>query len=182
MINILQLIAIGLMAGVLASGYFFSSQPVFAVTTLLLGVVWGGVSWFGVSDAEKEKGQSLPPQKRHRGDPSIDNLALLVFVGLATWGVWQKLPPWLMLVVVILTLAAWDLGRFANRLLSVLDAETAVRLEQNHLTRLGAALLGGLILGSLMLLIHVQLDFGWALFLGIVGIFALNRFTKGIAR
>ena len=184
MISILQLVAIGLLTGALAVGYGVSGHIVLSLTCLVLGVAWAMVDWFGFGRARKNTNlQAGVPQKlRRSGDPFTDNLATPIFIGLAGWGLWQKLPAWLMLVVVLLILAAWDLGRFSNRLSVVTDEATEDRLNKLHLSRLGVTLVAGLLLGGIALLLHVTLDFGWALVLGILAMLALNRFSRGLSR
>jgi hypothetical protein len=56
----------------------------------------------------------------------------------------------------------------------------AARMERIHLSRLGLALGGGLVLGLLALVVHVTLSFAVALVLGIVAIYALSRVVRGI--
>ena len=184
MIQILQLAAIGLLTGALGGGYAASGQTGLAIACLVLGLCWAGVDWFGIGRSRKKQilTTGVSQKSRRGGDPLMGNFAMLLFIALTAWGVWQKLPTWIMLVVVLLTLLAWDLGQFSSRLLAVTDDATLVRLERVHLTRLGLALAVGLLLGGAALLVHVPLDFGWALVLGMITMIALNRFVRGLAR
>jgi hypothetical protein len=56
----------------------------------------------------------------------------------------------------------------------------ADRMERAHLTRLGLALGGGLVLGLLALAVRIELSFVVALVLGIVAVYAISRVVRGI--
>jgi|GEM_PF-1704401 len=184
MIHILQLAAIGLLTGALGAGYVATGQPGLAIACLVLGLCWAVVDWFGIGRSSKKKTLTagVTQKSRRGGDPLTGNFAMLLFSALTAWGVGQKLPMWLMLIVGLLTLIAWDLGQFSSRMMAVTDAATVTRLERVHLSRLGLALVVSLLLGGAALLVHVPLDFGWALVLGMITMIALNRFVRGLAR
>jgi hypothetical protein len=178
MIQILQLAAIGLLTVLLGAGYAVAGHIWLALSCLVLGLAWAAVDWFGFSRTRiEQKNQKI----RRGGDPFMDNLAILLFFGLATWGLWLRLPGWLMLFVVLLAITGWDLGRFSYRMLAVTDVNTGRRLERIHITRLGITLAAGLVLGIITLLVHVSLDFIWILILGFLAMIALNRFTRGLS-
>jgi hypothetical protein len=169
MTNWIRLIGIGLLTAILAIGFGVMGQIWGLLLTLLLGAGWAIAGWppkDGVWDAR----------------PELDGPGLLVFIAFTVWVLWLGLPAWLALAAVLLTLAAWDLGRFVRRLSLALDATAAARLERIHLLRLGLTLGVGLLLGGLALIVRTPLDFGWALGLGILAIFALSRVARGMNR
>jgi hypothetical protein len=184
MILILQLVAIALLSGTLGAGYGISGQTGLAVISIVLGLCWAAVDWFGIgrSNIKPKLRSGVTERSRRGGDPLTGNFALLLFIGLAAWGVWQRLPTWLMLGAVFFTLIAWDLSQFSNRMMVVIDDATAARLERVHLSRLGIALSFSLLLGGAALFVHIQLDIGWALVLGMLAMIGLNRFVRGLSR
>jgi hypothetical protein len=167
MTNWIRLVAVGLLTAILTVGFGAAGQIWGLLLTLLLGAGWAIADWppkDGVWDTR----------------PDLDGPGLLIFIALVIWNLWLGLPAWLALAVVLLTLAAWDLGRFVRRLSLALDAPAASRLERIHLLRLGLALGVGLLLGGLALIVRTPLDFGWALGLGILAIFALSQVARGM--
>lgn len=181
---ILQLVSIGLLFGVMGISFGMIGQIAPALVCVVGGLFWAATSWFGLYKTAQKTG--LPPEAskktRRGGDPFIDNFAMFLFFSMAAWGIWQGLPAWLMLVVTLLTLASWDLGRFSYRMVDVIDEPAALRMEQTHLKRLGFTLAAGLFIGILPLWVRIPLDFGWALVLGLIAMIALNRFSRGIWR
>jgi hypothetical protein len=169
MTNWIRVTGVGALTAILTIGFGIAGQIWGLLLALLLGLGWAIATW--------------PPKD---GDwntrPDLDGPGLLIFIALTVWGMWLGLPAGLALVAVLLTLAAWDLGRFVRRLSLALDATAAARLERIHLLRLGLALGGGLLLGGLALIVRTPLDFGWALGLGILAIFALSRVARGMNR
>ena len=165
MIKILRLAALGLLASVMALGFGLAGHPLIGVATAVLGVIWLVINW-----------------RLAGGSPALDDLGLLVFTGIAAWGLWQGLSGWPALVGVLLALAAWDMGRFIRRQALALNDAAAARMERTHLVRLGLALGGGLLLGGLALLVRISLDFGLALVISIVAIVALSRLVVNVNR
>ena len=82
----------------------------------------------------------------------------------------------------LLALAAWDMGRFIRRQVLALNDAAAARMERTHLIRLGLALGGGLLLGSMALLVRISLDFGLALVVSIIAVVALSRLVVNVNR
>ena len=165
MINPLRLAALGLLASVMALGFGLASHPLIGLAAAVLGAFWLLLSW-------RLAGSS----------PALDDFGLLIFTAIAAWGLWQGLSAWLALVGVLLALAAWDMGRFIRRQALALNDAAAARMERTHLIRLGQALGGGLLLGGLSLLVRIPLDFGLALFVGIIAVVALSRLVVNVNR
>jgi len=178
MANVLQLVVLFVLTGGLTVGFGAAGQMIGALVSLGLGVSWAAVDWWGL----RKSGVVTETGQRRAGDPFMDGLGLTVFTGLAVWGVWLGLSRWLGLLAVLLALAAWDLGRFTFRISDVLDGAAAARLERVHLSRLGLALGGGLLLGGLALLLRVPLDFGWALLIGATAVIALGQVARRMNR
>lgn len=165
MIKPLRLAALGLLASVWVLGFGLAGHPLIALAAFVLAVGWLVISW-----------------RLAGGSPGLDDFGLLIFIGIAAWGLWQGLSAWLALVAVLLTLAAWDMGRFIRRQVFALNDAAAARMERTHLIRLGQALGGGLLLGGLALLVRIPLDFGMALLIGIIAIVALSRLVVNVNR
>jgi hypothetical protein len=165
MINPLRRAVLGFLASVLALGFGLAGHPLIAAGAALLCVGWLAIGWRAAGS-----------------NPALDDFGLLVFIGITVWGFWQGLSAWLALVAVLLALAAWDMGRFIRRQVLALNEEMAARMERTHLIRLGQALGGGLLLGSLALLVRIPLDFGMALVIGIIAVVALSRLVVNVNR
>ena len=165
MINPLRRAALGLLASVMALGFGLAGHPLIALSAAVLGAGWLVIIW-----------------RLGGGSPALDDIGLLIFTGIAAWGLWQGLSAWLALVGVLLALAAWDMGRFIRRQVLALNDEAAARMERTHLIRLGQALVGGLLLGGLALLVRIPLDFGMALLVGIIAVVALSRLVVNVNR
>jgi hypothetical protein len=99
----------------------------------------------------------------------------LLLVGLCAFGALSRVPPGWGLVGVVAALAAWDLSAFAGRLARAGHVVDEPALWRAHLRRLGPLLGAGLALGTVALLLRLNLSFGWALLLGIVAVVALSR-------
>jgi hypothetical protein len=179
MANLLQLAVLFFLSVGMAAGFGLTGHMGWAAVSLLLGAFWASVDWWGLKSRSAPAGRT---PRRRAGDPFMDGLGLLVFIGLAVWAVWLGMSNWLALLTVLLALAAWDLGRFTFRLSDVPDAAAAARLERVHLLRLGLALAIGLVLGGLALLVRISLDFGWALLIGAAAVIALSRAARGLVR
>jgi hypothetical protein len=177
---------------------------------LVIGFVWLGQAWLALSAAVLGLLWLVGGWRANTERPLLDLLGLVGFCGLAADGVVQGLAGWLGLLAVLLALAGWDLSRFERRLAeaapvsaaplppaaedeapappeAVVSAEEpaaspAARMQRTHLTRLGLALGGGLLLGGAALLVRIPLEFGAALAVGLVAIIALSRVVRGVNR
>ncbi len=166
MINPLRLAALGLLASVMALGFGLAGHPLIGGAAAVLGAAWLVINWRLLGG----------------GSPALDDFGLLIFTGMAAWGLWQGLSAWLALIGMLLALAAWDMGRFIRRQVLALNDDAAARMERTHLIRLGQALGGGLLLGGMALLVRIPLDFGLALVVGIIAVVALSRLVVNVNR
>jgi hypothetical protein len=97
----------------------------------------------------------------------ISTLTLAVAAGLEVGAGW-------LLLGMSGALAAWDLDDFARRLSHVDGVGSEAKIVHIHLQRLGFALLLGLLLGSLALLVQIELSYGLIFFLVLLVFFALS--------
>jgi hypothetical protein len=78
-----------------------------------------------------------------RQNSVLTGLFFAFFVALTALGILRELPLLLMLVLLLGTIAAWDLARFRSRMTAI-DDEIPPALEQDHQRKLGVTLaLGG---------------------------------------
>jgi len=161
----LRLAVVALTGVVFGLGFLLANHPLVALAGFLLAGGWLLVAW------------RVPG-----GNPAVDGLGLLAFVGLAAWGLFVALSAWIALLGLLLALAAWDLMHFVRRQGEALDEASDARMERTHLTRLGLALGIGLVLGGLALVVRVSLDFVVALGIGILAIAALSRLVVAFNR
>jgi hypothetical protein len=165
MIKRLRLTAVAAPGVVFGLGFLLARHPLVALAVLLVAGGWLLTAW------------RIPG-----GSPAVDSFGLLVFSGIAAWGSYVGLSTWIALLGLVLSLAAWDLMHFARRQSEALDEASAARMAHTHLTRLGFALGGGLVLGSLALAVRVPLDFVVALAIGALAVAALSRLVVAINR
>ncbi len=116
---------------------------------------------------------SLAGQRSRWGWPA--SVSLVAFIGAAAYGIWQGGPAGWLLFSVVAALAAWDLDHFARRLQQTGQQEMALELQQAHLKRLALVAGLGLLLGGLALSLRIELNLGWACFLGLLTIIGLSR-------
>jgi hypothetical protein len=83
-------------------------------------------------------------------------------------------PGALVLVIWIITLAAWDLSRFNLEMRAIEPPEAAYRIEKLHLKRLGYTLGAGSVAGLLAIYLRVHLSFSAAVLLGFAGLVILS--------
>jgi hypothetical protein len=159
--KIFSSIGIGLASLTLACGYAINSLWVGAFISALIGFFW------------------LIGQRRHWVWTA--SLGLILFIGMAAFGIWLELPAVLMLCGAVATLAAWDLDDFSMRLQRAKRVEGERQLVRSHLWRLLMVSALGLLLGGIALGVTVTFGFWWALLLGLVAILGLGR-TIGLLR
>lgn len=118
---------------------------------------------------------------QRRGLKWITSLELLLFVGLAAIGLWQKLAPSLMLLGIIAALAAWDIENFHQRVEGVEIVDHRDDLERKYLQRLLIIEGSGALLAVAAVSLTVTFSFGSALLLGLLAVVGLSR-TIGFLR
>ena len=155
-------VSIGLAALVFGLAYAAAGQWVQWLLVVTLGLLWAvgqqlGWNWTGA-------------------------MGLIAFTSVAVFGIWARLPALWMLCGMVATLSAWDLHRFSLQLQAAQLVEGGVQLTRSHLQRLLAVSGLGLLLGGLALQVQVDLNFGWALLLGVLAILFLSRAIEFITR
>jgi hypothetical protein len=90
--------------------------------------------------------------------------------------------PVLSLGVVVFSLAGWDLSRFTPRLEKMTPPEAALRLQNQHLRRLGTTLGAGAAAGLAALVINIELSFPVAAVLGLAAILLLAFVARELGR
>jgi hypothetical protein len=135
--------SIGLAGLALALGY--ALHPVWAGAALALAI---GLLWL---------------EGQRRGWDWTAELGLAGYIGLAAFGIWQKLPGGWMLVGVVAALAGWDLDHFTRQLRRAGRVVAEEQLTWSHLRLLLAVAGIGLLLGGLAIGFRIELGFGWAL-------------------
>lgn len=116
------------------------------------------------------------------GQPKwITSLELLLFVGLAAIGLWQKLAPGLMLLGILAALASWDIENFQQRVEGVERVDHRDDLERKYLQRLLIIEGSGALLAVAAMSLTVTFSFGSALLLGLLAVVGLSR-TIGFLR
>jgi hypothetical protein len=128
---------------------------------------WGGVAAVGVV------GLFWLAEAWH-GLPWASTLGLLCFTALAAAGVMLGLSALCLLSSLVAALVAWDLGAFARYLDDVADVRDGAQLLKSHLGRLGAVAGLGWLLGAVALGLRFDLDFTWALALGLLVVVSLG--------
>jgi len=159
--------------------FYAAISIVFAALLPASGYALGG-RWIGAAACVALGGLWLAGLRR--GSNGIEGLGLVGFVAIAAVGVWLDLAAPLLLVGAVAALVAWDLDRFAQRLLSAGHVEAAPVLVRAHLKWLLIVAGLGLLLGLLAGGIQVPLSFGWVLGLGALAIVGLSRAIRAFNR
>lgn len=110
----------------------------------------------------------------------LASFLLVCFIALAGVGIGFAYGPIWAPPVVVLALAAWDLGRFTARLQG--PADETRELEHRHLRRLLVVSGLGLGLAWLALSMRLQLGFAVALGLGFLAVLGLSQVIRALAR
>ena len=105
----------------------------------------------------------------------IHSLALMLYTGLAAFGVLALASSVWMLLCLAAAVAAWDLEYFLRRLESVEQQEAARLLAQQHLRRLAVVSGLGLLLAGAAMAVEARFTLGAALVVGLLAIVALGQ-------
>lgn len=159
----LRPLAIGLTMGALVLGLALAGIWQIALVSVAVGALW----WFA----------------QRQGWPAISaDLGLVYCLGTAAFGVWWEVGAGWMLGASVAALAAWDLHHLALRVQDVPRVEDAPALERHHLRRLGIVLGVGGVLGTMALVVRVQLRFIAVFFLVLLAVGGLSRLVAGVQR
>ena len=155
-------ISIGLATLGLALGYSLSSLWLWTPLIVVMGLLWLVGQW--------------------RDWDGWASVGLIFFVVAAAGGVWRHAVAGWLLGGTVAALIAWDLDHFSHHLKHAGYVENTAELKRTHLRRLLVVASLGLLLAGVALSIQLELNFGWALFLGLLAILSLSwliGFTKG---
>jgi hypothetical protein len=138
----------------LAAGFALAEHVSSAISISLLGVLW------------------LVAQAR--GIKRIVGWGFAAFVLISVLSIWAGVSPWLAFAGVTLSLAAWDLTVFSQRLIMTANEEDRRKTELAHFGRLG--LVTGLALFGYFVAprLHINLTFGAAVLLALLGIWGIS--------
>ena len=149
---------IGLAAISLVVGYVVHGLVGLAVAVVVVGVLWGLGQW--------------------RGLDWPGGVGLFLFAAVAAYGVLQGQAIFWLLGGLVLALLAWDLAGFQRRLEAGPEVRQATRLMQVHLLRLSLLVITGLILSRVAFGLRLDLNYLWAIGLGLAGVYGLSRAVR----
>jgi len=148
--------SISLGIGSLVVGYWQAGLIVPVQWFLVLGLGWLGTHW--------------------RKWYWFSSVALTLIVIAAGYGIWLRLPSWLMLVGVLGGLLGWDLADLSRRLSLAAPTDDIRTLERSHLIRVGVIAAIGAGLGILSLVVQIQgMTFELAVGLIVLAAFGMTR-------
>lgn len=147
----------------LALAFIVDNDRIPALSILVLGVLWSTVVWW-------------------RNWGWANDLGLVIFVGLAGFGIWRNLPTLWMLLATVAALIAWDLAHFAQRLATAEPIDESLPLWRPHFERLLMVSGLGLLLGGAAWGFQISLNFGWVVFLGFLMAISLSWVVRVVRR
>jgi hypothetical protein len=110
----------------------------------------------------------------------IDALMLIIYTLLAALIVPSGGSPFVSLLVILAALSTWQLSNLSRRLRFVQDPVVEERLFRKNVSRLSAIVISSLFLGSVALLINLELHFWTLLALALLAILGLSRLVSYI--
>ncbi len=146
----------------LALGYTLAGEELLAPAFTILGILWL-VGFF-------------------RQWRMISSLALVFFVAAAGYAVLKDYSPAFMLVVVVASLSVWDLESMLSCFSRVKPGAVDVDIENRHLLRLAIVAGMGIVLGTITLLVRIQMSLVMGLLLGLVLFAALSQLIVYLRR
>jgi len=142
-------------AMLLALAFIVTNDWIPALSIIVLGVLWSAAVWW-------------------RNWDWANAIGLVVFVGIAGFGIWRNLPTFWMLLGSVAALIAWDLAHFAQRLTAAEPLNEGLLLWRPHFERLLIVGGLGLLLGGVAWGFQISLNFGWVVFLGFLMAISLS--------
>ena len=146
---------------VLAIGYAWSGVILAALVIVLFGALWYA--------------------SQQHGGPGIEGIVFTLFVLASAGGFYLGIAGWLLLLVVVASLGAWDLDHFLQRLSAVDRVAFETGLGRQHIRRLLIVEGIGYLAGLTAITIRLQISFGWVallIFMAVVGISQVVQFVK----
>ena len=156
------LICIGSCTVLLSGAFGVTQQWVFVPISLAIGIAWFWLEW--------------------RGQGQVADLGMVSVTTLSAVQVIRGSVPWLMVVVMVLALSAWDLSCFRQRLMDAGQDDMRRSIEKRHLRRLLMVNIIGLALAELAISIQLRISFYALLFIGGVALLAIYWGLGLIAR
>lgn len=139
MIRIALLICIGLCTMLLSITPLFSTWWIFSPVSMAIGTIWFLFE--------------LRPVRYVR------DVAFVVMTILSALQLISGISSLLFLITALLSLAAWDLSRFCQRLKDTEISETRSKIEKRHMKRLAIVIILGLSIAGLAFTIRLQFNF-----------------------
>jgi len=118
---------------------------------------------------------------RQRNAQGIAGIVLTLFLVAGGLGALLGMPGWLMLVMTVAALGAWDLDHFLQRLSGIKHVDYSTGIGRAHLRRLVVVEAIGLVAGLLALLMRTQIPFWWEallVLLAVIGLRVLAAFVR----
>ncbi len=109
-----------------------------------------------------------------RAWPPIASIGLTFFTLAAVVGIWTDQPPLLMLLVVVIALAGWDLDGLEQRLRWAKDDSSTQTLLHQHLKKLSTVVIAGILIAGIAMPLHMRLNFWIVFFLALMLAFSLR--------
>ena len=153
---------IGFCTAMLVGAFIASGQWVFALSSLAIGAAWLLIEWRG-------QGQMAAP-----GMASMSILAAAAIL--------DGFRPFLMVIVAVLALSAWDLSRFRQRLIDAVPGDTHRGIESRHLRLLLLIDAIGLLVAMPATGLQLHVEFYVLFFLGGFALVVIYEMLKRIAR
>jgi hypothetical protein len=155
-------LSVALAALAVALGYGLGSRWTGAAIALAAGGLWLAGWW--------------------RRQDGVESAGLIVFTGLAAFGIWLELGAGWMLLGLVAALVAWDLAPFERRMAGADRVQGQEAIERRHLARLGLVTGLGCLLALVALGIELRLTFLPALLLGLLAVIGLGRALSHVRR
>ncbi len=156
------LVCIGLGVAILVGAFAERSQWVLALVSLAIGLAWLLAEWRGWGNA---------------APPGMAGISILAAVGIL-----YGFTPYLMALVSVLALSAWDLSRFRWRLLGAATDSARRSLEGIHLRRLLLVDVLGLLAAALAIGLPLHVGFYPLFLLGVLALLAIYGVLRQIGK
>jgi hypothetical protein len=93
-------------------------------------------------------------------------------------GIFISIPIWILLITLIGVIVYWDLLNFTSRVNNLKNADSIFEIEEKHLRRLLIVILCMGLITSIPLILEIQLNFIFAVFLSLVAVVGLSQAVR----
>lgn len=138
----------------LAIGFSLAGYRAVSLTGVFLGMVWFAA--------------------RQRNAPGMEGMILAIFLISGGIGMIYDVSGWLMLLMAVASLGAWDLDHFLQRLSEVEQVEFESGIGREHIRRLLMVEGLGFLAGLLALTTRLGIPFWWEALLVLLAVLALR--------